>query len=221
MNILIIGGGKVGYYLAKHFHSKGDRVTLVEKEPARSRKIADELNVLVIQGEGSDLSVLTDADAQGADVVAVVTGKDEDNLVIAQMVKERFNVGRIVVRINNPANKPIFDALGIDLTVSGTGVISRLIEEEASPTNLRTLLTFHKGEMQLVQGIVTGMSPIAGETVAQAVHRFGDHFVFVAVIRGDEVVIPRGDTIIEKGDKIVVLCGEDARDRVQRLILGS
>ncbi len=220
MKIVIVGGGKVGFYLARHFHAQGDRVTLIEKEADRSRRLADVLNVLVIHGEGSDLSVLADAGAQDADVVAVVTGKDEDNLVTAQLVKEHFEPRRLVVRINNPANEPIFHILGIDLTVSSTGVITRLIEEEAAPTELRTLATFHKGEVQLVQGTVSESSPVVDKSVAAAAQRFPGEMVFVAFIRDDEVLIPRGESVIRVGDKVVVMCDEGYRDEVEALLLG-
>lgn len=220
MNVLIVGGGKVGYYLASHLSDSGHRVTLIEKDPERSRKISDVLNVLVICGEGSELGVLEDAEAANADVVAVVTGRDEDNLVVAQVLKEYFAVQRIVVRVNNPANEPVFHALGFDLTVSSTGVISRLIEEETAPGSLNTLLTFHKGEMLLTECIVSASSPIVGLSVQEIVKGLSDHIVFVAVIRTDDVIIPRGDTVIEAGDKLLILTSIRTKDEVERLVRG-
>lgn len=220
MNVLIVGGGKVGYYLASHLAHSGHRITLIEQNPERSRKISDALNVLVICGEGSDLSVLTDAGASEADIVAVVTGKDEDNLVVAQVLKEYFDVQRIVVRVNNPANEPVFHALGLDLTVSSTGVISRLIEEETAPGSLHTLLAFHKGDMLLTDCVVQPGSAIAGLSVQQIVKQLSEHIVFVAVIRADDVIIPKGDTVIEVGDKLVILTATRTKDEVERLVRG-
>jgi len=130
MRAIIVGGGKVGYYLVKTLKEKNHRVVLIEKEMKLCEKIAEDLEVDVICGDGSDVEVLKDAGIEKAEVVAAVTGKDEENLVICQMAKVNFNINKTIARINNPKNIAIFKALGVDKTVCSTQVICNLIEGE-------------------------------------------------------------------------------------------
>jgi len=115
MYVIVIGGGKVGYYLSKHLQDRGYEVTLIEKDPRR----AEVLN-----------SVLGEIVMVGADVVVAVTGDDEDNLVACQLAKRKFNVPKTVARVNNPANVRIFKTLGVDVALSATEVLLDLIESE-------------------------------------------------------------------------------------------
>jgi trk system potassium uptake protein len=128
MKAIIVGGGKVGYYLFKTLRENRCDVVLVERKEALCKKISEELDGEIICGDGSDLEVLKDADIRRAEVVAAVTGKDEENLVICQMAKMNFNVKKTIARINDPKNGPIFKALGVDEIVCNTEAISNLIE---------------------------------------------------------------------------------------------
>ncbi|MCB2291478.1 TrkA family potassium uptake protein [Clostridium sp. CS001] len=130
MRVIVVGGGKVGYYLIKALKEKKHSVVLIEKDIEICEKIAEELQVYVICGDASDIEVLKDASIEEVDVVAAVTGKDEENLVICQMVKVNFNIKETIARINNPKNTAIFKALGVNKTVCSTQVICNLIEEE-------------------------------------------------------------------------------------------
>jgi trk system potassium uptake protein TrkA len=139
MRAIVVGGGKVGYYLVKALKEKKHRVTLIEKDIKVCEKIAEELGVDVICGDGSDVEILNDANIVNAEVVAAVTGKDEENLVICQMAKVDFNITRTIARINNPKNTAIFNALGVDKTVCSTQVICNLIEEELNTEPLKVI----------------------------------------------------------------------------------
>lgn len=129
MKALVVGGGKVGYYLFKKLSKDGYDVVLVEKDIELCKKISEELDGEIICGNGSDLEVLKEADISRAEVVAAVTGKDEENLVICQMAKLNFNVNKTIARIKNPENGPIFKSLGVDTTVCITEVIFNSIED--------------------------------------------------------------------------------------------
>jgi trk system potassium uptake protein len=128
MKAIIVGGGKVGYYLFKTLRENRFDVVLVEKERALCKKISEELDGEIICGDGLDPDVLKDADINRAQVVAAVTGKDEENLIICQMAKMNFNVKKTIARINNPKNGPIFKDLGVDEIVCNTEIIWNLIE---------------------------------------------------------------------------------------------
>ncbi|MCS7181171.1 MAG: TrkA family potassium uptake protein, partial [bacterium] len=144
MNVIIVGGGNIGYYLAEKLSEK-HYVVLIEKEPKLSQEIASKINCLVITGDGCDPEVLKNAGIKKADVVAAVTGNDEDNLIVCQIAKEIFNVKRTVARVNNPKNEKTFSELGVDIPVSGTSLIAKVIEEEVNLEDITSLFAFRRG----------------------------------------------------------------------------
>lgn len=127
MKIIIVGGGKVGYYLMKSMIESGNNVCLIESQKNLCEKIAEEFNDIVVWGDGTSLEVLYDAGIEQAEVVVAATGKDEENLTICQIAKLNFKVQKTIARINNPKNIQVFKALGVDKTVCSTEVIADLI----------------------------------------------------------------------------------------------
>lgn len=131
MYIIIVGGGKVGYYLMKSMVERGDEVCLIEQSKSICEKIAEEFNDMIIWGDGTSLDVLRDAGIESADVIVAATGKDEENLAICQIARMNYNIGKTIARINNPKNIQVFKALGVDKTVCSTEVIANLIGQTA------------------------------------------------------------------------------------------
>ena len=135
MFILIIGAGKVGSNLAKILSEKNHKVNLVEKRDLICSKFSEMKNINVICGDGCDLLILQEAGIQAADVVAAVTGDDEDNLVIAQLAKLQPNRPKVVAVINNPRNEWLYNKKwGIDAAVSYATILTKIIEEEIYST---------------------------------------------------------------------------------------
>jgi len=130
MYAIVIGGGKVGYYLARDLLERGDEVLVLEKDSARAEWLSSQLGSVVLTGDGDEMSFLSTTGMDRADVVLAVTGDDEDNLVALQLAKKRFNVKRTIARVNNPANVRIFKLLGVDVALSATEVLLDLIESE-------------------------------------------------------------------------------------------
>ena len=129
MNIIVVGGGNVGRNLAEKI-SVHNYVTLIEKDPDTSERLACQINILVIQGDGCDIELLKQAGIAKADVVAAVTGSDVDNLVICQIAKDIFHVKRSVAKVNDPKNEKIFYQLGVDVAIGSTAIIAKVIEDE-------------------------------------------------------------------------------------------
>lgn len=129
MYIIIVGGGKVGYYLMKSMMEAGNEVCIIETQKNICEKIAEDYNNLVIWGDGTSLEVLKDAGIDQADVVVAATGHDEENLAICQIAKMNYKTSKTIARINNPKNTHIFEVLGVDKTVCSTEVIANLISE--------------------------------------------------------------------------------------------
>jgi trk system potassium uptake protein TrkA len=132
--IIIIGGGRVGYYLSKALLNEGHEILVIEKDAAKVEHIEEELGSICMQGDGCEAATLEEAGTERAGLFIAVTNEDEDNLVACQVAKHKFNVPRIIARIGNPKNETLFKRLGIDVTVSATNLILEYIEQEV-PTH--------------------------------------------------------------------------------------
>jgi trk/ktr system potassium uptake protein len=128
MYAIVIGGGKVGYFLSRDLLERGDEVTLVEKDGSRADWLESQLGSIVMRGDGDEMAFLRSTGIERADAVLAVTGDDEDNLVALQLAKKEFNVPLTIARVNNPANVEIFKALGVDEAVSATEVLLSALE---------------------------------------------------------------------------------------------
>ncbi|MEW6188633.1 MAG: TrkA family potassium uptake protein [Actinomycetota bacterium] len=219
MYIIIGGGGKVGAALAKTLSLKGHTVVMVEKSGEKCERIAEESpNVLVIKGDACDIRYLEEAGVDRADVLAAVTGDDDDNLVMCQLAKETFNVPRVVARVNDPRNENIFLTLGIE-AISSTTVIAKLIEEEATIGDIITLQALKKGRLALVELDLSQDSPVAGKKVSEL--GFPKDCVLVSIVRGDEIVIPRGSTVLQSGDGVIALTSVEKEENFRNILLGK
>lgn len=219
MKAIIVGGGKVGYYLFKTLREKHYDVVLVERERWICDKISEELDGEIICGDGSDLDVLKDADIDRAEVVAAVTGKDEENLVICQMAKINFNVNKTIARINNPKNRPIFKALGVDKTVCSTEVISNLIEGAIGSEEIKAVQTLDRGEILLLEVEITQRSPWSNKVIKNL--EMPEECVIASIIRNDKVVYPRGHIEIKSGDKVLLVTSSEKKKLLEKSVIGG
>src|SRR5881398_2906201 len=166
MYVVIAGGGKVGWNLARELMGKGHEVTLLENNRRRYLTIEEELEHAVQYGDASELWVLERAGIQRADLVIAVTGDDEDNLLICQIAREKYLCERIIARVNNPRNLEHFKLLGIQPAVSATDLILRLIEHEVPRYGLVHLLALEEERLEIIELEVTADAPVVGEKVA-------------------------------------------------------
>ncbi len=221
MRVIVVGGGKVGYYLVRTLHEKGHEVSVIESDPERAAYLAERLPGLVILGDGTNPSNLADAGADRADVVATVTGLDEVNLVSCQVARREFGVARTIARVNNPKNEAILQRLGVDIAVSSTSAIANLVEREAGFEALRELLTIHRGQAVLVEAVLEPDDPAAGRTVGEIAHLLPSDSVLVAVVRGEKILFPRGDTVLLPRDGVLALTSIEAKEALTRALVGG
>jgi trk system potassium uptake protein TrkA len=200
---IIIGGGKVGYNLLKTLKERGYEVTLVERVKEICIRIAEDFNSDVIWGDGSNIDVLQDAGIEKADVVAAVTGSDEENLVICQIAKLSFHTKKTIARVNNPKNMIMFQKLGIDNTVCSTEVIANLIEYSLDKEDYRIINVLERGSMVLTELSIRDNTPWSNKSVKDLI--LPSECVLVSILRGESVIYPRGDTLIKSEDKVVVI----------------
>lgn len=202
MYIVIVGGGKVGYYLAKDLLARGHEVTIVEKDGRKCQRIADELGSIVLEGE-CDPDLLQAAGASRADVLITVTGEDEVNLVVSKIAKHLFRIPRVIARVVNPKNRKIFHQLGINVTVSATDIITSLIEQEVVAQEILHLLSLKRGELEIVEIHIPSDSPALKRTVQDL--PLPAESVLISIIRGDQVILPKGETTFRANDTVLAL----------------
>lgn len=220
MYIVIVGGGKVGFYLAKELVEGHHTVSLVEKDRATCEEIAKELNnVLVINGDGCNARYLEDAGASRADVVAAVTGSDEVNLMVCQLAKQSSKLKRTVARVNDPKNTHTFNKVGVDVAVDSTSIIAKIIEEEVSLEDLVTLMTFKRGKLALVRVDLTNESPCVNKQVMEI--KLPRDSVLASIIRGNDVLIPRGETVLQAKDDIIALTAIENEQELLDVLIGK
>ena len=222
MKVVIAGAGSVGRYMAQQLHDSGHDVILIDNTPAvvdRCR-LADGTDGVVCRlGDACELDVLTSVGVADADVVAAVTGDDEDNLVIALLAKQEFGVPRVVARVNNPNNEWMFnDMWGVDVSVSTPHLLTALVEEAVSVGSFVRLLSLEGGKARLAEVTLAAGSPAIGIEIANL--GLPRESTVVALLRDAHVVVPRGDTVLRQGDEVLVLVTGDAEDDVRRLLVG-
>ena len=203
MYVLIVGGGKVGLNLTRELIAKGHEVTLIEGDRSLYLRIEQELEHAVQYGDGTELWVLERAGIQRADLVVAVTGDDEDNILICQVAKEKYLCDRIIARCNNPRNLQHFKLLDILPAVSATDLILRLIEHEVPKYGLVHLLDLEEEQLEIIEMEVTDDAPAAGRKVIDI--DLPDGSLIISVLREGGGIVPRGDTVIEAGDEVLLV----------------
>ena len=223
MYIVINGGGKVASYLARQMLEANHEVALIEKRAEIVERLVAELpgRALVIHGDGCDSTFQEDAGTSRADVFVASTGDDDDNLVACQLAKVAFGVPRTIARVNNPKNEHIFNVLGIE-AISSTTIISRMIEEEATVGDIRTLIALRKGNMAIVEiELPTDRCVVCNKQVNEL--DLPSDCVLIAIVRGDsdEVIAVRGETELLPGDVIIAFTAVDSERDLKRALTGS
>ncbi|MCM8789853.1 MAG: NAD-binding protein [Candidatus Omnitrophica bacterium] len=219
MYIIIAGAGKVGYFLAKRLIAAKHTISIIDKDRDICNEMAKELDILPINGDACDPNILEEAGIERADVLAAVTGDDEDNLIICQLAKERFNIKRTVGRVNNPDNERTFSELGVDVPVDSTSIISKVIEEEVSFSDFVNLMSFKRGKLAIVRVDLPQDSPVINQEVKDI--QLPAESVLVSIVRGEEVIVPKGDTVLKSGDDIIALTLVGNESQLLNLLVGQ
>ncbi|MEY3764571.1 MAG: hypothetical protein RLZ42_1231, partial [Armatimonadota bacterium] len=198
MNIIVVGGGNVGYYLVKDLKAAGHSVILMEKDRQRAARLYEDLGDLVRQGDGCESRTMQDLGVGQCDLVVAATGEDEDNLIVCQMARECFGVKRTIARVNSPANEALFSELGITTTVSSTRIIFNLIEQEIETDHIVPLAALARGNLEVVSVELSDHSKMVGRSVGEITLPADAHIV--AILRGDKGMLPSPKAILQAGD---------------------
>jgi trk system potassium uptake protein len=215
MYIIVVGAGKVGWNLSRELLEKDHEVTLIESDRRRYLTVEQEMEHNVSYGDASELWVLERAGVQRADMVIAVTGDDEDNMLICQVAREKYMVGRVIARVNNPRNRSHFDLLGVKPVVSATDLILRLIEHEVPQYGLIQLLDLKEEQLEIIEMLLGGESPVAGRRVGDLSMPEGS--LLISVLREGRGFVPGPDTVLEAGDEVLAVLDPGREDDLKEL----
>ena len=223
MKVVIAGGGAVGTFIGGELQQAGHEVDIIEIEAKRvekARVTGEPPDVTWHEADACEINSLDRIGVGQADVVAAVTGDDEDNLVISLLAKQEFAVPRVVARVNNPKNEWLFNEnWGVDVAVSTPHLLTALVEEAVSVGTLVRLLSFEGGRASLIEVTLAGESPAADREIVDL--GLPRDSTIVAIVRNDHVVVPRGDSRLLAGDEVLVLVTADSIDDVRKILTGA
>jgi trk system potassium uptake protein TrkA len=212
--VIVAGGGKLGANVTKELRDFGHEVVLIERDRRRYAVLDERLGGLVHAGDASEPHVLKHAGAgRPADVLVAVTGSDQDNIVACQLAREKFRVGKVVARVNDPRNQPHFDLLGISPTVSPTSMMMAIIEHEVPQHELLRLLKLQAEGIEIVEIEIAAKAPCAGAPIAAAGLPNGARVI--ALLREGRALITDDATRLRAGDQVLVLVPPDLESAVR------
>ena len=219
MRVAIAGAGKVGRFIANDLRDAGHEVLLIDTDGALQKRTTSD-GVEWCIADACEVSSLRDAHIENCDVAVAATGDDQVNLVFSLLVKQEFGVPRVIARVNHPKNEWLFNEnWGVDTPVSTPHLVTALVEEAVSVGRLVRLLTFEGGHTRLVEMTLADDSPAINKCIQEL--EIPRDATVVAVVRGDRVIMPRGDTRFEAGDEVLALVTADSENEVRQLLAGN
>jgi len=200
--MMLVGAGNTLYFLAQYFISKGYHLTLVNNDRGECTYLARDLKATVVHGDASYPQVLEDAGAFEMDAVLAMTAQDQDNLVICQTASLHFQVPRCMALVNDPENEEIFRRLGVT-AFSTTGILASLIDHQASWEEITTLLPLGGGKVNILELELEKDAPVCGKPLQQI--PLPPNSLIAVVIRDGETLVPRGGSVLQAGDRIILI----------------
>jgi trk system potassium uptake protein TrkA len=220
MNVMIVGGGKVGGYLASLLIHEKHQVKIIEEDRQRLEVLKRDLTkgVLVL-GSGTDPEILESAGIHRADVVAAVTGEDENNLVVTNLARFEFNVPRVIGRVNNPKNAWLYTSeMGVDAALNQADLLGRMIAEEMSLGDMMVLLKLRRGQFSLIEEKVHPRSQAAGKTIQELHFPARAGFTLLAILRKGDLILPEPATQLQVADEILAVVQADHLAELQAIL---
>ena len=220
MYIIVVSGGRLGYYLTKALLDEGHEVLIIEKDAAISQTINNELGSVCLHGDGCEAMTLAQAGTSRADMLIAVTGDDEDNLVACQVAKYKFEVPRTITRVRNPKNEALFKQLGIGVAVSSTSIILEHIKHEVPSHPLIHLLTIQEKGLEIVEVAISPESTTVGKQVKEL--SLPPESILSLIIRKErKPTVPTSNTTLREGDQIIAVTRPESVEALKSALTGS
>jgi trk system potassium uptake protein len=220
MRVAIAGAGHVGTFIATELVANGHEVLLIEQLPEVAGKLPVTPGLEVFVADACEVASLKEAGLETCDVVVAATGDDEDNLVVSLLAKQEFAVPRVIARVNHPKNEWLFnETWGVDISVSTPHLITALVDEAVSVGRLVRLFQLEGGQVRLVEVTLADDTPVAQQAIRDV--EIPRDATFVAIVRDDHVVMPRGDTTFQPGDEVLALVTPESEEKVRKMLTGG
>lgn len=216
MKMVIVGGGKVGWNLARIMLERRHTVSLIERDRQKCEKLADELDAAIFRGDGTNVAVLEAAGTQDADVLMTVTGSDQDNLVACQVARDHFHAKKVISRVNDPRNIETFRVLGIENIVSSTDILTKMIEQEADLAHMHLIATLNQGKAGICSMTLPSNTALDGVALKDISLPRGT--LVISLIRRGVLTIPNGSTLLQAGDELVAVSEEKSQKALMRAL---
>ncbi len=216
MKVIIIGGGKVGYYLVKTLIEHGHEPTLIEMDKKTCTAIANELDIPVICGDGTSIDVLEEANLSQTEAVLAVSGQDENNLVACQLVKRIKKNIRTVARVNNPKNADVMKVLGIDNVISSTDRIAEMLEREVDTSKIKELISLNHGKGAISEIELPKEYKLDGTKLMDL--RLPNNMNIISIERDKKLIIPRGNTELKSEDNLLIIANNMSTGKIQSVL---
>jgi len=218
MYTIIVGGGQVGAYLASLLLAEKHQIKIIDKRKDRMALLVESIpDEMLKLGSGSDPTVLEAAGIHKADVVAAVTGSDETNLVVCSLARLEYKVPRVIARVNNPKNAWLYTPeMGVDVALNQADLLAHLIIEEMSLGDMMTLLKLRRGLYSLVEEKVAPGSVAEGKALRDL--HIPSRCLLAGVIRKGELIVPRGDTVLQAADEVLAVVHASERSQLATVL---
>jgi trk system potassium uptake protein len=219
MRVILIGGGKTTYFLARQFAGKGYQITIINQNPDDAQKLARELKATVLLGNGCDPWMQAEAQARRTEILVALLPHDEDNLIACQIASKMFGVPRTIALIHDPENEAVFRELGVSVAISSAQIIARIIEEEAGFEDIINLMPLAHGRLNVTEITLSSSSPALGKSLQELA--LPENSLVASIIRGDEVIIPRGSSRLMRYDHLLLITEPENHGEVIRHLTGD
>ncbi len=219
MRLVIIGGGSLGYYVARQASAHGDAVTMIVDTSAEAERLARRLGVVAVVGEASDLALLEECEVGRADAVVALGPEDHDNLIVCQVARRFFAVAHTVAVVNDPDNRPLFERLGVAAAVSAAELLGSVIEQESTFEGVHARLALARGAVSLTELRLDDDSPAVARPLSAL--DLPEQALISAVIRRGAVYVPRGRLVLEAGDELVLVSARACLDDALQVLVGG
>lgn len=216
---IVVGGGRVGYFLARALIENNVEVTIIEQDKEIFELVSLQIDCPTILGDGSSTAVLELAGARRCNVFVAVSNHDQDNLIACQIAKKQFGVPKTIARVKNPKNEALMQELGVDITVSSTSIIISVIQSELPHSRIRQVLDLRAGQLELMEYRLDPASPAAGKQLKDL--KIPTDSIVVSITREGQAIVPRGETSFAPADVVLTLVKIPAEPALRRALLGD
>lgn len=206
-NIMIIGGGKIAYYLARLLNEMHIKVKIIERDHAVCEKLSEELpNTLIINRDGTDSELLAEEHIEAVDSFIALTGRDEEN-IISSLIAKQNHVSRVITKISRHYGKSVISSLGLDTIITPHDIITNRILKYVRGESVETLHRIVGGKGEIIEFIASDSDPLIRIPLYKL--RLIPDVLIATIVKTNEIVVPNGQTMIAPGDRVLVITNKN------------